>query len=266
MPWFTFFAVIGLKSIMEWQPEWIKNLIGIIPAFFGFLYSIIVIVLPIHLIGAVLLSIGSFLGMILEPKNTRSMRIKPFFVILCFTIVIFSRISVDGLIYYSSFPFNYASKDEIIIAEYLNKYNSKQEIVVAYNNLVAKRIQALSFQPVLRPANHPASVYYGWISVKEIQIKTVFDFLEILRTGIPFKTNITFPESSLFYSVSYLDLRDLKSFEKIHNTGIRYVVTYNPSSADFTQNMPLFSSIMEVGILRIETCYLRLYEISGIYG
>lgn len=76
-----------------------------------------------------------------------------FYVILCLAIFIFSRISVDGLILSGDFPFDYVSEDELMIAEYLKKYITKHEITIVYNELVARRIQAISFQPLLNPDN-----------------------------------------------------------------------------------------------------------------
>ena len=260
LPWFGYFAVFGLKSIIKRQLKWIKYLLGIFPSFFGLLYSCIIIVLPIHLFTAALLAIASTLKITIKSNNNHLERINPFFVILCFSIVIFSRISVDGLIVSGYYPFNYVSEDEFIIAEYLEKYNSRQEIIVVYNGLVARRIQAISFQPVLRPINYAASVYYGWISVEEIQNNTVFDFSQLIRVGIPFMTNCSFPED-LFYYVSSLDLRIKENINAIHNARIRYVITNNPNTGDSIPKSPLFTSIHKYGVLRVETRYLCLYEI-----
>lgn len=265
LPWFAYFGIFGAKSLVEWQSKWVKCVIGILPTFFGLLYSVVVIILPIHLIGAILLAIGSILEIIIKPEDNHSKRIIHFYVILFFAIIIISRISVDGLITSQNFPYSYASEDEIMVAEYLKKYNSKQEIVVVYHHIVARRIQAIGFQPVLYPENPPASVYYDWISIEQIQNKTVLDFSEQLSSGIPFKTDYIDPERSKI-DVLFLDLRDKDNIERIHNFKVRFIVTDNIPSGYWSSRWgsiqpPLFVSIFEVGTLRVETRNLRLYEI-----
>lgn len=261
IPWLGYFAAIGLKSILKWQLECLKYLIGIIPSFFGFLYSIVVIVLPIHLIFAALLAVISIIEMVITAKKKNQKRNVHFYVILCYTVIIFSRISVDGLITSRGFPFNYVSEDEFIVSEYLKKYNSNQEIIIVYDDLVARRIQAIGFQPVLLPGNYPANLHYGWISPEEIYDETIFDLSELMKSGIPFKIRTAYRENKMFSRVVYLDLRDKKSFETVNNTRIRYIVTSNPPIDYSTQKWLLFSSVLEIGVLRVESRYLRLYEI-----
>ena len=269
LPWFTYFGILGTKSLMKWQLKWVKWMIGILPTFFGLLYSVVIIILPIHLLGAALLAIASIIGIIKKPKKSHSKRIIQFYVILCFTIIIISRISVDGLINSADFPYNYTSEDEFIIADYLKIYNSKKEITLVYHYAVARRIQAICFQPTLFPANYPASVYYDWISIEEIQDKTVLDFSELITSGTLFAMNYSFPEKS-YSDVLFFDLRENNRFEFINNLSIRFIVTDNiPSGYWFREygksKVPLLISIVEMGILRLETRYLRLYEISDNY-
>ncbi|MFX0044054.1 MAG: hypothetical protein ACFE8L_14160 [Candidatus Hodarchaeota archaeon] len=261
LPWFGYYAVLGLKSIQMWKFKRLKYLIGIFPFFFGLFYSLIVVDLPIHLLGALILAIVTILVIMIKPSKNIHWN-KDFYLILCTSIFIFSKFSTDGLVISSDFPFNYVSDDEFIIAEYLEKNNGDKEIIVSYDALIARRIQAISFQPVLRPINYPANLYYGWISIEKIRNETVFDISQLLRldVGIPFNSNLILPEN-LFYNISHLNLKNSENIDKILDVGIRYIISNNPISGNSTQQSTLFTSISEVGILRVETRYLRLYEV-----
>lgn len=268
LPWFAYFAVLGLKSMIKRQREQIKYIVGVIPAVFSISYALFVLVLPIHLIAAFLLAAGSILRIFIKEEKIDLKRINSFYIILCVSILLFSRISVDGLFSSKSFPSVFTSEDEIIITEYLQTYNTKKEIILVYHYMVAARIQSLAFQPVLFPGNYPANVYYGWISSEEIRNETVFDFLEIFDSGIPFKTNLTFPETYLRRQVLGLDLQNTRNIETLNNFKIRYIITDNiPSGyyiSEYGQGKArLLTSIIEVGILRIETRNLRLYEVPS---
>ncbi|MFX0121922.1 MAG: hypothetical protein ACFE9A_21225, partial [Candidatus Hodarchaeota archaeon] len=119
LPWIGYYAILGLKSVLTWQFGWIKYLIGILPFFFGLLYFFFVVDLPIHLISAIILAVGTFLLIIIKKGNCSKIN-NNFFIILCISIIIFSKTSTDGLIVASrDFPFNYISEDEFKISKYL---------------------------------------------------------------------------------------------------------------------------------------------------
>ncbi|MFX0087463.1 MAG: hypothetical protein ACFFAU_17570 [Candidatus Hodarchaeota archaeon] len=266
LPWIGYYAILGLKSILALQLGWIKYLIGILPSFFGLFYFLIVADLPIHLISAIILALGSLIIIIIKQRKISEVK-NDFFLILCIAIIIFSKTSTDGLIISSNFPFNYISDDEFIIAKYLEKYNSKQEIIAVYHSLVARRIQAIGSQPVISPKNYAANLYFGWISAEEIHEKTIFDISQVLKlgVGIPFITNRTIPENDMFYYASRSDLRDIRGLERVYALGIRYVVISNLIFEELNPNLLLFTSVLEMGVLRAETRYLKLYEIPEIH-
>lgn len=56
----------------------------------------------------------------------------------------------------------------------------------------------------------------------------------------------------------------MKTYERNGSSGIRYVVTSGPTSEDLVEETVFFTSIIEVGVLRVGTLYLRLYEIPRI--
>ncbi len=265
LPWFSYYSAAGINVLLNWRRQWIKDLIGFIPVLFCFLYSFIVIALPFHFIISLIIALVSAFK-IIRNQHINQRRIRNlFYFILCSSIILFTRVSVDGLIVSGDFPFNYVSNDEIIIAEYLKENNLKQEISFVYDNAVARRIQGICFQPVLFPLNYPANAYYGWISIEEIKNETTFDFSLLAKSGIPFNVNFDSPE--IYYrNLLQLDLRDEGNLDIIRNNSVRFIITDTPTSGYwFTEynkiQVPLFVSIVDVGILRVETQYLRLYEI-----
>ncbi|MFX1283454.1 MAG: hypothetical protein ACFFB5_07355 [Promethearchaeota archaeon] len=276
LPFCAYYAVLGTQFLLKWRIKILTYSIGFLPLIFSIFYSINVITLPFHQIGTFILFLFSFgIYFIIKYKIDYKKKLKIEFIsinaVICISIILFALISLDGVYEYnagSEYPLAYLSDDEIRVAQYLKEYNLEEKIVVVYNPSVARRMQALCFQPFLYPFNEGADVYYGWISDDEIINRTELSIYNVFTSATPFQFIGEDPEHELLNPVLSLNVSESSGMEAIISYGIGFIVTENVIKPLFrttygNYEVSLLSSIVDAGILRLETEYLRLYEIPS---
>jgi hypothetical protein len=268
--WGSYYAVTGLQ-ILQTKMQF-RNFFGLIPLLFGIYYSIIVMTLVLYLFLALLVAVFSTIQLIKE-KNNKMNKVSNdvyFTFIIIFSIITVSFIAHDGLLLSQEFPYSYASDEELEIAEYLKNNNLDNYITLSYHFLVSTRIQAYSFQPVLATSNEPASIYYGYQSIQEVKNNTTFDLSNLFKKGVPFQKNYKQAELVIRDNVIALDLQKKEDLILVLSLKIKYIILninelgnlYTPYGS--ISDIPLFISIINVGIIRYQTRNLILYEIPNV--
>ncbi len=273
-PWICYYGVIGLSSfqmrISKKQFEILSILIlsGFFAQSVGLSALTVTTIILFFLLSLILIT--TLLIELLNKEMTYHLRTKPILsFIFILTVLITAITPLENR--ESDLPFEYISEHEISIADYLERNNMKNDLVISFNHKIARRISAFGFQPVIPTYNPPSILYYNLFDISKESIRelTRFEILNILKDGSPFKYNETL--STLEYYKYYLPLIELnvsnqEEYYQLLASGIRYVITYN-SIEDVTipeiikERGLLFDSIMEKGVLRLNTGLLSLYEV-----
>jgi hypothetical protein len=269
IPWFTFYAVIGVKFLFQWRIKVLSYAIGFFPFVLAVIYSIYVVPLHIHLLGGLIIIFFSI--SIYFIRKERRKYWKPYYAsIICSSLILVSLISINGLYNSDDFPFNYVHDDEIIISRYLKDINCEGKIILVYNPKVARRIQALAFKSVIFPGNGPANIYYNLIAIDEIKMHTEFSISNLIKSAspTPFQYMGENPERNILNQIINLNLTNLADVETLHSYGVNFIITENSTEPRFLTRWgewenPILTSIVAVGILRVETNYLSLYEVPN---
>ncbi|MBA7517773.1 hypothetical protein ES705_09827 [subsurface metagenome] len=281
LPWVCFYAVLGIEFVKENTSKKI----------FQTILFLLVIMIIIQNIGITAISLFSgiiliilliviFLIFFIENIKFRGVDMKKISKIcLILSLLILSIITVTVNLdkYSDEFPYSYISQDEIILGEYLKEININHKNVISYDSKVGSRIAAIGFQPIICTFNDPALLYYqySWdtFDTDYILENTQLDFSNLrylLKYGTPYVSPIT-PHSLQYYKIflNYikLDLLDKDDLKLAQLSDIKYIITKNDDDFNYIfpdvliNEVKIFKSASEVGILLLTTENLRLYEI-----